>query len=45
MEVQDLEYKHISNTIGTTHSGTLSHIGIPLASSASAGLVLGLARG
>ncbi len=36
---------HISNTIGTTHSGTLSHVGIPLASSASAGLVLGLARG
>ncbi len=36
---------HISNTIGTTHLGTLSHVGIPLASSASAGLVLGLARG
>lgn len=34
---------HISNTIGTTHS--VSHIGVPLASSASAGLVLGLARG
>jgi uncharacterized membrane protein (Fun14 family) len=34
---------HISNTIGSTHS--VSHIGIPLASSASAGMVLGLARG
>jgi uncharacterized membrane protein (Fun14 family) len=34
---------HISNTIGTSHS--ISHIGIPLASSASAGMVLGLARG
>ena len=30
---------HVSSTIGTTHS--VSHIGIPLASSASAGLVLG----
>ncbi len=35
---------HISNTIGATHSGTLSHIGIPL-SSASAGLMLGLVEG
>jgi uncharacterized membrane protein (Fun14 family) len=35
---------HISSTIGTTHSA-LSHIGIPLASSASAGMMLGLARG
>ena len=34
---------HISNTIGASHS--ISHIGIPLASSASAGMVLGLARG
>jgi uncharacterized membrane protein (Fun14 family) len=34
---------HISNTIGTSHS--ISHIGILLASSASAGMVLGLARG
>jgi uncharacterized membrane protein (Fun14 family) len=34
---------HISNTMGNTHS--VSHIGIPLASSASAGLVLGLAKG
>jgi uncharacterized membrane protein (Fun14 family) len=34
---------HISSTIGTSHS--VSHIGIPLASSASAGLMLGLARG
>jgi uncharacterized membrane protein (Fun14 family) len=36
---------HISNTIGTTHSGVLSNIGIPLASSASAGMMLGLAKG
>jgi len=34
---------HISSTIGASHS--LSHIGIPLASSASAGMVLGLAKG
>jgi uncharacterized membrane protein (Fun14 family) len=34
---------HISNTIGASHS--VSHIGIPLASSASAGVMLGLARG
>ena len=34
---------HISSTIGASHS--LSHIGIPLASSASAGMMLGLARG
>ncbi len=34
---------HISSTIGTTHS--VSHIGIPLASSASAGLAIGLAKG
>ena len=33
---------HISNTIGTAHS--VSHVGIPLASSASAGMVLGLSR-
>jgi len=36
---------HISNNIGATHSGALSNVGIPLASSASAGLMLGLARG
>jgi len=35
---------HISNNLGATHSGTLSHVGIPLAS-ASAGLILGLAKG
>jgi uncharacterized membrane protein (Fun14 family) len=35
---------HISNTIGSAHSGTLSHVGIPVAS-ASAGLILGLAKG
>jgi uncharacterized membrane protein (Fun14 family) len=34
---------HISNTIGASHS--VSHIGIPLTSSTSAGLVLGLAKG
>jgi uncharacterized membrane protein (Fun14 family) len=34
---------HIPSTIGAFHS--LSHIDIPLASSASAGLVLGLAKG
>ena len=34
---------HISSTIGTSHS--ISHIGIPLVSSASAGMVLGLSRG
>lgn len=34
---------HISNNIGAPHP--VSHIGIPLASSASAGLVLGLAKG
>jgi uncharacterized membrane protein (Fun14 family) len=34
---------HISSTISTTHS--ISHIGTPLASSASAGMVLGLTRG
>jgi uncharacterized membrane protein (Fun14 family) len=36
---------HISNTIGAPHSGVLSNVGIPLASSASAGMMLGLARG
>jgi uncharacterized membrane protein (Fun14 family) len=36
---------HVSSTIGTSHPGTLSTIGIPLVSSVSAGLVLGLARG
>ncbi len=36
---------HISNTIGEPHSGALSNVGIPLASSASAGLMLGLAKG
>jgi uncharacterized membrane protein (Fun14 family) len=36
---------HVSNNIGAPHSGALSNIGIPLASSASADLMLGLARG
>lgn len=36
---------HVSNTIDSSHTGTLSNIGIPLASSVSAGFVLGLARG
>jgi uncharacterized membrane protein (Fun14 family) len=35
---------HVSNTIGGSHSGTLSN-GNPLVSSVSAGFVLGLARG
>jgi uncharacterized membrane protein (Fun14 family) len=35
---------HVTNTIGAPHSGTFSHIGIPLAS-ASAGLMLGLVKG
>jgi uncharacterized membrane protein (Fun14 family) len=36
---------HISNNIGATHTGALSNLGIPLASSASAGFALGLVRG
>jgi uncharacterized membrane protein (Fun14 family) len=41
---------HISNNLGADHTGVttnlaLSNLGIPLASSASAGLMLGLARG
>ena len=36
---------HVSSTIGASHSGTLSNIGIPLVSSVSAGFVLGLVRG
>ncbi|MGA9154235.1 MAG: hypothetical protein WBZ36_26945 [Candidatus Nitrosopolaris sp.] len=36
---------HVSSTIGVTHSGTLSNIGIPLASSVSAGFIIGLVRG
>jgi uncharacterized membrane protein (Fun14 family) len=36
---------HISSTIGDSHSGTLSNVGIPLVSSVSAGFVLGLFRG
>jgi uncharacterized membrane protein (Fun14 family) len=36
---------HISNNIGATHAVALSNVGIPLLSSASAGLMLGLARG
>ncbi|MFY9797098.1 MAG: FUN14 domain-containing protein [Candidatus Nitrosopolaris sp.] len=35
----------VSNTIGVSHPGTLSNIGIPLVSSVSAGFALGLARG
>lgn len=37
--------KYISNTHAATNPGTHSHIGIPLASSASVGLMLWLARG
>jgi uncharacterized membrane protein (Fun14 family) len=36
---------HVSSTIGVSHTGTLSNIGIPLISSVSGGFVLGLARG
>jgi uncharacterized membrane protein (Fun14 family) len=36
---------HISGTIGTSHTDTLSNIGIPLASSVSAGFAIGLAKG
>jgi uncharacterized membrane protein (Fun14 family) len=36
---------HVSSTIGASHQGTLSNIGIPLASSVSAGFTIGLIRG
>ena len=36
---------HISNNIGSGHIGALSNLGIPLASSASAGFALGMLRG
>jgi uncharacterized membrane protein (Fun14 family) len=36
---------HVSSTMDASHPGTLQNIGIPLASSLSAGLVLGLVRG
>jgi uncharacterized membrane protein (Fun14 family) len=36
---------NISNTIDSPHSAPLSHVGISLVSSVSAGLMLGLARG
>jgi uncharacterized membrane protein (Fun14 family) len=36
---------HVSCTIDTSHTGTLSNIGIPLVSSVSAGVVLGVVRG
>jgi uncharacterized membrane protein (Fun14 family) len=36
---------HVSSTIDANHTGTLSIIGIPLASSVSAGFVLGMVRG
>jgi uncharacterized membrane protein (Fun14 family) len=36
---------HISNNIGAGHIGALSNLGIPLASSASAGFALGMVRG
>jgi ABC-type sulfate transport system permease component len=35
---------HVSSTIGASHTGTLSNIGIPLVSSICAGFVLGMAR-
>ena len=36
---------HVSSTIGASHPGTLSNIGIPLVSSVSAGFAVGLVRG
>jgi len=36
---------HVSSTIGASHTGTLSNIGIPLVSSVSAGFAVGLVRG
>jgi uncharacterized membrane protein (Fun14 family) len=36
---------HVSGTMGASHPGTLSNIGIPLVSSVSAGFVLGMVRG
>jgi uncharacterized membrane protein (Fun14 family) len=36
---------HVSSTMGASHPGTLSNIGIPLVSSVSAGIVVGLVRG
>jgi uncharacterized membrane protein (Fun14 family) len=36
---------HVSGTIGASHPGTSSNIGIPLVSSVSAGIVVGLVRG
>jgi uncharacterized membrane protein (Fun14 family) len=35
----------ISNNIGATHTGAFSYLGLPLASGASAGFALGMARG
>jgi uncharacterized membrane protein (Fun14 family) len=36
---------HLSNNIGTGHTGALSNLGIPLASSASVGFAVGMVRG
>jgi uncharacterized membrane protein (Fun14 family) len=36
---------HVSSTIGASHPGTLSNIGIPLMSSVSAGFAVGMVRG
>jgi uncharacterized membrane protein (Fun14 family) len=36
---------HVSSTIGASHPGTLSNIGIPLVSSISAGFAVGMVRG
>jgi uncharacterized membrane protein (Fun14 family) len=36
---------HVSSTMGGSDPGTLSHIGIPLVSSVSAGFTVGLVRG
>ncbi|MGA9154532.1 MAG: FUN14 domain-containing protein [Candidatus Nitrosopolaris sp.] len=36
---------HVSSTIGASHPGMLSNIGIPLVSSVSAGFAVGFIRG
>ena len=36
---------HVSTTMNSSHTDALSNIGIPLASSVSAGFVLGMVRG
>lgn len=36
---------HVSSTMGASHQGVFSNIGIPLVSSVSAGIAVGLVRG